>query len=243
MVLGDTCTRACRFCNVKTGNPRGVVDRDEPAKVARAVAAMRLTYVVITMVDRDDLDDGGAAHVAACVEAVKQENPGILVETLSGDFQGRERDLAALAASRVDVLAHNVECVERLTPAVRDRRSCYRQSLAALGRFKALGCGRLVKSSIMLGLGEREDEVRRTLQDLRSAGVDVVTLGQYLQPSPAHLSVAEFVTPARFDGWREEAIGMGFLFCASGPLVRSSYKAGEMFVEKYLRGAHEKAAP
>jgi lipoic acid synthetase len=243
MVLGDTCTRACRFCNVKTGNPRGAVDRDEPAKVAHAVAAMKLSYVVITMVDRDDLEDGGAAHVAACASAIKAASPGILVETLSGDFQGREHDLATLCAAPVDVLAHNVECVERLTPEVRDRRCSYRQSLRALQSFKRSGGGRLVKSSIMLGLGETDAEVRATLADLRSAGADVVTLGQYLQPSPAHLPVARFVPPAEFDSWRDEAVRTGFLFCASGPLVRSSYKAGEMFVEQYLRGADRRPAP
>jgi lipoic acid synthetase len=235
MLMGDVCTRACRFCNVKTGNPRGWLDHDEPAKIARAVTAMGLSYVVLTMVDRDDLEDGGAAHVARCVGAVKDSAPQVLVETLVGDFEADERDLATLAASPVDVLAHNVECVERLTPAVRDPRCSYARSLRTLEILRGLGGGRLCKSSIMLGLGEREDEVRATLKDLRAAGVDVVTLGQYLQPSPGHLPVAEFVTPERFECWREEARSMGFLFCASGPLVRSSYKAGEAFVERYLR--------
>jgi lipoic acid synthetase len=237
MLLGDVCTRACRFCNVKTGNPRGRVDAEEPEKVARAVVAMGLSYVVLTMVDRDDLTDGGASHVAATVCALKRADPGLLVETLVGDFLGREEDLAALARSPVDVLAHNVECVERLTREVRDPRCSYAQSLRALHLLKRHGNGRLCKSSLMLGLGETEDEVRAALCDLREAGVDVVTLGQYLQPSPAHLPVAEFVPPARFDRWREEAESIGFLFCASGPLVRSSYKAGEMFVERYLRAS------
>jgi lipoic acid synthetase len=235
MLLGDVCTRACRFCNVKTGNPRGWIDPEEPAKVAHAVREMRLSYVVLTMVDRDDLEDGGAAHVAACVEAVKRETPDVLVETLVGDFGARERDLATLAASPVDVLAHNVECVERLTPEVRDRRCSYERSLRSLGILKRLGGGRLCKSSVMLGLGERDEEVLATLRDLRAAGVDLVTLGQYLQPSPGHLPVAEFVAPARFDRWRDVAAELGFVFCASGPLVRSSYKAGEMFVERFLR--------
>jgi lipoic acid synthetase len=235
MLLGDTCTRACRFCNVKTGNPRGRVDAQEPEKLASAVVAMGLTYVVLTMVDRDDLPDGGARHVADCVRALKRANPDVLVETLVGDFLGREGDIRTLAEAPVDVLAHNVECVERLTPEVRDSRCGYAQSLRALEILKREGGGRLCKSSLMLGLGEAGHEVLATLQDLRAAGVDVVTLGQYLQPSPAHLPVAEFVPPARFDRWREEAESLGFLFCASGPLVRSSYKAGELFVEKFLR--------
>jgi lipoyl synthase len=239
MLLGDTCTRACRFCNVKTGNPRGKVDAEEPAKVARAVAAMGLTYVVLTMVDRDDLPDGGAAHVAATVRALKDASPGLLVETLVGDFLGREEDILTLAQAPIDVLAHNVETVERLTREVRDPRCSYARSLDALALLKRHGGGRLCKSSVMLGLGEAEDEVRATLRDLRAAGVDVVTLGQYLQPSPAHLPVAEFVPPARFDRWREEAGSLGFLFCASGPLVRSSYKAGELFVERHLRARRE----
>jgi lipoic acid synthetase len=235
MLLGDTCTRACRFCNVKTGNPRGRVDAAEPGKIAGAVAAMGLSYVVLTMVDRDDLPDGGAAHVAATVAALKRAKPEILVETLVGDFQGREQDVETLAAAPVDVLAHNVECVERLTPSVRDPRCGYRRSLRALELLKSHGGGRLCKSSLMLGLGETDDEVAATLRDLRAAGVDVVTLGQYLQPSPGHLPVAAFVTPERFDSWRAEADRLGFLFCASGPLVRSSYKAGELFVERFLR--------
>lgn len=235
MLMGDTCTRACRFCNVKTGNPRGALDRDEPSKVAHAVTTMGLSYVVLTMVDRDDLEDGGAAHVAACVQAVKDANPAILVETLLGDFHADPGQLATIAAAPVDVLAHNVECVERITPDVRDPRCSYARSLETLAVLKRTGGGRLCKSSIMLGLGERDDEVARTLEDLRGAGVDVVTLGQYLQPSPGHLPVAAFVTPGRFEEWRVRAMSLGFLFCASGPLVRSSYKAGEMFVERYLR--------
>jgi lipoic acid synthetase len=235
MLMGDVCTRACRFCNVKTGNPRGWLDAEEPAKVAHAVRSMDLSYVVLTMVDRDDLPDGGAAHVAACVAAIKHAGADVLVETLVGDFQAREKDIETLARAPVDVLAHNVECVERLTRTVRDPRCSYARSLRALELLKRHGSGRLCKSSIMLGLGEREDEVRAALRDLRSAGVDVVTLGQYLQPSPGHLPVAEYVPPARFDRWREEAAEIGFLFCASGPLVRSSYKAGELFVERFLR--------
>ncbi|MEY2742590.1 MAG: hypothetical protein RIS21_958 [Planctomycetota bacterium] len=235
MLLGDTCTRACRFCDVKAGNPGGRTDPDEPQKVADAVATMRLTYVVLTMVDRDDLPDGGAAHVAATVRALKERVPGLLVETLLGDFKAAERDLTTVCGAPIDVLAHNVETTERLTRLVRDGKSGYGQTLKALESLKRLGGGRLTKSSIMLGLGETDAEVRSTLKDLRGVGVDVVTLGQYLQPSKWHLPVAEYVHPSRFDAWKAEAEALGFLFCASGPLVRSSYKAGEMFVEKYLR--------
>jgi lipoyl synthase len=235
MLLGDTCTRACRFCNVKTGNPRGVVDTDEPRKLAHAVKTMGLTYVVLTMVDRDDLPDGGAAHVLNCTAALKAAVPDLLIETLLGDFKAREAELRLLAQGPIDVLAHNVETTEPMTRRVRDGKSGYRQSLKALELMKRHGDSRLVKTSLMLGLGETPADVRATLRDLRSLGVDVVTFGQYLQPSPDHLSVAEFITPSAFDAWKDEADALGFLFCASGPLVRSSYKAGELFVESYLR--------
>lgn len=235
MVLGDVCTRACRFCNVKTGRPGGRVDAAEPANLARAVRTMGLTYVVVTMVDRDDLPDGGAAHVAACAAAVKDAAPGIKVELLVGDFRARREDLRTVARSPADVLAHNVETVRALTRRVRDGKSSYDASLAALRLLKEEAPGKLTKSSVMLGLGESADEVRATLHDLRRAGVDLLTLGQYLQPTPKHLEVAEFVTPAAFDAWRIEAEAAGFLFCASGPLVRSSYRAGEMFAERWLR--------
>lgn len=235
MVLGDTCTRHCRFCDVKTGNPRGALDADEPAKLAEVTASMKLSYVVLTMVDRDDLEDGGALHVARCVSAMKASTPGLLVETLVGDFRARREALRIVAESEADVLAHNVETTRPLTRKVRDGKSSYDQSLAALGLLKELAPRKLTKSSIMLGLGESEDEVLETLQDLRAVGVDLVTLGQYLQPSPKHLEVQEYIEPAVFDAWAEQAKELGFLHCASGPLVRSSYKAGELFTETYLR--------
>jgi lipoic acid synthetase len=238
MLLGDTCTRACGFCAVKTGNPRGVVDAGEPRKVAEAVAAMGLRYVVITTVDRDDLDDGGAAHFAATVTAIRASDPAVRVEVLTGDFRGEDAPLATVVAARPDVFAHNVEVVERLTPRARDRRAGYRTSLAVLARAKTLAPGILTKSSVMLGLGETEDEVVATLRDLRDHGVDVVTLGQYLRPTPRHLPVEEYVAPERFDALRAIAGGMGFLYCAAGPLVRSSYKAAEHF----LRGMLERNA-
>jgi len=235
MVMGDTCTRKCRFCNVKTGNPKGWLDHDEPRKLADAVAAMDLGYVVLTMVDRDDLADGGAAHVNACVEAVTEACPKLKVELLAGDFRADRELIGSLSGGGSHVLAHNVECVERLTRTVRDGKCGYRQSLRALQLMKELAPTKLTKSSIMLGLGETDDEVRRTLRDLRDVQVDIVTLGQYLQPSARHLPVAEYVTPETFHSWRLVAEEMGFLFCASGPLVRSSYKAGELFTERYLR--------
>jgi lipoic acid synthetase len=235
MVMGEVCTRKCRFCNVKTGNPKGWLDHDEPRKLAKAVAAMELSYVVLTMVDRDDLEDQGAAHVNACVDHVLNACPDLKVELLAGDFRADEDLIGALARGKSHVLAHNVETVERLTRTVRDAKCGYRQSLRTLELFKKLAPTRLTKSSIMLGLGETDDELRQTLADLRAVEVDIVTLGQYLQPSPRHLPVVEYVAPEIFHSWRLVAEEMGFLFCASGPLVRSSYKAGELFTEQYLR--------
>lgn len=235
MVMGDTCTRGCKFCNVKSGNPQGALDIFEPKKLADAVENMGLSYVVLTMVDRDDLEDGGAEHVERCVETTLDRCPDLKVEVLMGDFRGLKPSLQRIAHGRTHVLAHNVETVERLTPTVRDRRSGYRQSLEALQYLKSEAKDKLTKSSIMLGLGETDEEVDQTLVDLREHDVDIVTLGQYLQPSARHLAVEEYVPPAVFDRWRERAEELGFLFCASGPLVRSSYKAGELFAERWLR--------
>ncbi len=241
MLLGDTCTRACAFCAVKTGNPRGRVDAAEPTKIAEAVKAMRLKYVVLTTVDRDDLKDSGAAHFAATVEAIRRLDPAILIETLTGDFHGNVDALRTMLASRPDVFAHNVETVERLTPRVRDKRASYAQSLAMLRHGRELlaaaaGDARVfTKSSLQLGHGETIDEVVVAMRDLRAHGVDLLTLGQYLRPTPKHLPVARFVEPTEFD--RLAAIGMelGFAHVAAGPLVRSSYRAGEHFVENVLR--------
>lgn len=235
MVLGDTCTRACRFCNVKTGNPRGALDRDEPAKLALAVRTMNLSYTVLTMVDRDDLPDGGADHVNRCVDAVARACPDLKIEILAGDFRAMEAPLASLAQGRAHVLAHNIETVEELTRRVRDGKSGYAQSLRALEILKAAAPDKLTKSSIMLGLGETDAQVRKAMGDLLARGVDILTFGQYLQPTPKHLPVASYVHPDAFARWKEEAESMGFLFCASGPLVRSSYKAGEMFANRWLR--------
>ena len=238
MVMGGTCTRGCRFCSVPTGKP-GPLDAEEPRKVSETVGLMGVGYVVVTSVDRDDLPDGGAAHFAQVIRRCKADHPALLVEVLTPDFQGDEAALAAIVAASPDVVAHNVETVRRLTPAVRDRRAGYDQTLAVLRAYKRLGA-RYTKTSIMLGLGETEAEVEECLRDLREASVDIVTFGQYLRPSQEarHLPVTEFVHPRQFDAYAEMARGMGFLYVASGPLVRSSYKAGELFLEGMIRGAN-----
>ncbi|MBI3072725.1 MAG: lipoyl synthase [Deltaproteobacteria bacterium] len=234
MLLGDVCTRGCRFCHVTTGNPRGALNHDEPANAARAVAKMGLDYVVLTSVDRDDLEDGGAAHFADTVRAIRAAVPRVLVETLTPDFRGHERALATLFEARPSVFAHNIETVRRLTRTVRDRRASYDLSLAVLEAGRRAGL--TTKSSIMVGLGERDDEILETLTDLRAVGVSLVTIGQYLQPTSWHLPVVEFVTPARFDALRDESLRLGFRFVASGPLVRSSYRAAELFIEGTIDG-------
>ncbi len=234
MLLGDTCTRACRFCAVATGNPRGLVDADEPRKTAEAVKAIGLEYLVLTTVDRDDLEDGGAAHLAETVRRIREASPKTRLEFLVGDFRGRRASLETLLASAPDVFAHNLETVERLTPAVRDRRASYRQSLDVLAMSRDIAPHIPTKSSLMLGLGETEDEIRASLHDFRSVSVDFLTLGQYLRPTPRHLPVERFVTPAEFEAWRVEAEGLGFRHVSSGPLVRSSYKAAEIAIKNLL---------
>jgi lipoic acid synthetase len=235
MLLGDTCTRGCRFCAVTTGNPRGAVDVREPEHVARAIAGMGLQYVVMTMVDRDDLLDGGASHVGRTVSRLKELRPDILVETLLGDFGGHMDYVDITVDAKPDVWAHNIEVVERLQRTIRDVRCSYERSLSVLRRVKERDASRITKSSIMVGIGEEDDEVLVTLRDLRAAGVDLVTVGQYLRPSPKHAEVSRYVTPETFDMYRVEAEKMGFRFAASGPLVRSSYKAAEVFVKSVLR--------
>jgi lipoic acid synthetase len=239
MLLGDTCTRGCRFCAVKTARLPAPPDADEPRKSAESVQLMELDYVVLTSVDRDDLPDGGAAHFAATVRAVRAASPQTLIEVLIPDFRGDPVALATLLSSRPDVVAQNLETVERLTHPVRDPRAGYRQTLELLARVKRLAPGTFTKSSLMLGLGEEADEVRSALRDLRAAGAEFVTLGQYLRPTPEHLPVQRYVTPAEFEAWRVEAESMGFLVAASGPLVRSSYRAGEFAIRAVLqrRGA------
>jgi len=225
MLMGAVCTRACRFCSVDTGNPHGWLDAEEPDHAARTVQLMKLRYVVLTSVDRDDLDDGGAAHYAACVRAIKGLNPHTAVEALTPDFQGLRAAVETVVDSGIEVFAQNIETVERLTHPVRDARAGYRQTLTVLAAAKARRAGLLTKSSLMLGLGESDEEIAATLADLRAAGVDIVTLGQYLRPTVNHLPVQRFVTPAQFDHYREQALARGFLECVAGPLVRSSYRA------------------
>jgi lipoic acid synthetase len=225
MLMGAVCTRACRFCSVDTGNPRGWLDPEEPENAARTVELMKLAYVVLTSVDRDDLHDGGAAHYAACVRAIKRRNPNTAVEALTPDFQGVLRDVATVVDSGIEVFAQNIETVQRLTHPVRDPRAGYEQTLRVLAHAKQHRSAVLTKSSLMLGLGETDAEIDATLADLRAAGVDIVTLGQYLRPTLNHLPVQRFVTPAEFDRYRQQALARGFLECVSGPLVRSSYRA------------------
>ncbi len=225
MVMGAVCTRACRFCSVDTGNPHGWLDAQEPANVARSVALMKLKYVVLTSVDRDDLTDGGAAHYAACVRAIKEVNPGTAVEALTPDFQGVLTDVETVLDSGVEVFAQNVETVRRLTHPVRDPRAGYEQTIAVLAHAKRYKPEVLTKTSLMLGLGESEAEILETLKDLRAVGVDIVTLGQYLRPTLNHLPVERFVTPEEFASYRETGLALGFLEIVSGPLVRSSYRA------------------
>jgi len=234
MLLGDTCTRACKFCAVKTGNPRGYVDWVEPRRVAEAVKELDLDYVVLTSVTRDDLEDGGASVYAKTVRLIKEMCPNIIVEVLIPDFNNDPNALKMVVESGVDVVAHNIETVERLTPKVRDPRAGYWKSLRTLKMIKDLSAKIFTKSSIMLGLGERDDEVVKAMRDLRSVGVDIFTIGQYLQPTRRHLPVVEYVAPEKFKWFKEIGERLGFLYVASGPLVRSSYKAGEYFIKHVL---------
>ena len=242
MLLGDRCSRGCNFCDVQTGGMEPP-DPDEPAAVADAVEEIGLDYVVLTSVDRDDLPDQGAAHFAETVREIKRRDPSILVETLTPDFRGEPDLVREVLSAGPDVFAHNVETVERLQWPVRDRRAGYEQSLSVLDLAAREGEG-YVKTSLMLGVGEYDHEIYRTLSDLREIGTDVVTLGQYLQPSRSHLDVYEYVHPDAFETWRRVAEEeLGFLYCASGPTVRSSYRAGELFVEAVERdGADPTAA-
>ncbi len=237
MLMGDTCTRGCRFCQVKTAARPPALDPDEPRHVAEAIAKLHLDYVVVTSVDRDDLPDGGAGHFADAIRRLK-EIPGLLVEVLTPDFQGDPEAVRTVGRAGPDVFANNVETVRRLTPAVRDARAGYDQTLAVLARMRGEFPKVVTKSSIMVGLGETEAEVLECMRDLRGAGVDILTLGQYLRPSAWHLPVVEWVTPARFAAYREAGLALGFRYVASGPLVRSSYRAAELF----LRGEIEARA-
>jgi lipoic acid synthetase len=225
MLMGAVCTRTCRFCSVDTGNPRGWLDTEEPRNAAHTVELMKLKYVVLTSVNRDDLPDGGARHYADCIRAIKQRCPATAVEALTPDFQGVLADVGTVVDSGLDVFAQNVETVRRLTHPVRDPRAGYEQTLRVLAHAKQHSPRVLTKTSLMLGLGETDEEIAATMADLRAAHVDILTLGQYLRPTVNHLAVQRFVTPQEFDRYRDEALAHGFLECVSGPLVRSSYRA------------------
>lgn len=232
MIMGDLCTRGCRFCAVKTARRGSPLDPDEPKKVSESIALMGLDYVVITSVNRDDLPDGGALHFAKVIEQAKRDDPALIVEVLTPDFQGIAEQAAVVADAGPHVFAHNVETVRRLTPRVRDPRAAYDQSIAILQFVKETFPAIHTKSSLMLGVGERDEEILETFQDLRRAGVSFLTLGQYLQPSRRHLPVQEFVTPEKFGYLKQWGEAFGFDYVASGPLVRSSYRAGEFYIRR-----------
>ncbi|HEU4749381.1 MAG TPA: lipoyl synthase [Gemmatimonadaceae bacterium] len=225
MLMGAVCTRACRFCSVDTGNPRGWLDAEEPENTARSVELMKLKYIVLTSVNRDDLPDGGAEHYAAAIRAIKRRTPAVAVEALTPDFQGVMRDVETVVDSGLEVFAQNVETVKRLTHPVRDPRASYEQTLAVLEHAKKHRPDVLTKTSLMLGLGETDEEIAATMDDLRAVNVDLLTLGQYLRPTVHHLEVQRFVTPTEFDQYRLWALAKGFRECVAGPLVRSSYRA------------------
>jgi len=234
MVMGDTCTRGCRFCAVKTARFPAALDPDEPTNVATAIAEMDLDYVVVTSVDRDDVRDGGAAHFAACIRAIRERAPATKVEVLIPDFRGDLAALKKVVDAQPDVIAQNQETVRRLTHPVRDRKASYDTTLAVLKAIKDMAPSMFTKSSLMVGLGETDDEVEEAMRDLRAVGVDFLTVGQYLQPTPKHLPVVAFVTPDRFRTYEQLGLSLGFRYVASGPLVRSSYKAGEFFIHRLL---------
>ncbi|KAF7131790.1 hypothetical protein RHSIM_Rhsim09G0155100 [Rhododendron simsii] len=251
MLLGDTCTRGCRFCAVKTSRNPAPPDPMEPENTAQAIASWGVDYIVLTSVDRDDIPDGGSGHFAETVKAMKNLKPDIMVECLTSDFRGDLNAVATLVHSGLDVFAHNIETVKRLQRIVRDPRAGYEQSLSVLRHAKHSKEGMITKSSIMLGLGESEDEIKEAMADLRAIDVDILTLGQYLQesrdpllqefarrrwePTPLHLTVKEYVTPEKFASWKEYGESIGFRYVASGPLVRSSYRAGELFVKTMVK--------
>lgn len=231
MLMGSVCTRACPFCAVDTGNPGGALDPAEPTNAAASVRIMALRYIVLTSVDRDDLPDGGAAHYAACIREIKRVNPQTGVEALTPDFRGDAAAVRTVVEAPLEVFAHNVETVERLTGIVRDPRAGYAQSLSVLEAAKRHNGCVLTKSSLMLGLGETDDEIEAALDDLRNVGVDLLTLGQYLRPTPNHLPVQRYVHPDDFSRYRQLGLERGFVEVVSGPLVRSSYRA-ERALEK-----------
>lgn len=228
MLLGSVCTRACKFCAVDTGNPKGLIDAKEPQKVANSIAQMNLKYAVLTSVNRDDLEDGGAMHFAQTVVSTKKEAPGVIIEALVPDFLGKRESIETLLDSNVEVFAQNLETVKRLTHQVRDHRAGYEQTLEVLAYAKKYSPKTISKTSLMLGLGESEDELLESFNDIRSAGVDVLTLGQYMRPTINHLPVEKWYSPEEFQYMKKLALDIGFKEVASGPLVRSSYRADKI---------------
>ena len=228
MLLGDVCTRACKFCAVDTGNPRGRLDKKEPYKVAQSIKKMSLKYAVLTSVNRDDLADGGAKHYSNTIEAVKDACPKVMVEALTPDFEGKNKSISILLSSSLDVFAQNVETVERLTARVRDPRAGYQQTLNVLEKAKKLSPEVLTKTSLMLGLGETTKEIQSTMVDAYSVGVEILTLGQYLRPTLNHLPVERYIPPEEFLHYKNMAKEIGFKEVASGPMVRSSYRADKV---------------
>ncbi len=239
MLMGDVCTRGCRFCHVKTAARPPPLDPDEPRHLAEAVAELGLDYIVVTSVDRDDLPDGGAGHFADAIRRLKAID-GLLVEVLTPDFQGDAEAVRTVGRAAPDVFANNLETVRRLTPLVRDARASYQQTLDVLARMKREFPRVVTKSSLMLGLGEAPAEVEEAMRDLRAHGVEILTFGQYLRPSEWHLPVVEWVSPEAFEAWRRRGLELGFRYVASGPLVRSSYRAAELFLRGELAA---RAAP
>ena len=233
MLMGDTCTRACRFCHVNHGKPRPL-DPQEPQHLAEAIGKLGIDYAVITCVDRDDVADGGASHFAKCIEHLRTNFPRIMVEVLTSDFQGKQADIQKVMDAKPHVYAHNIETVERLQTVARDRRASYKQSLGVLEYVKKADSKMFTKSSIMVGLGEKPDEVLQAMKDLRTVGVIFLTIGQYLRPTAWNLKVTEYVAPEQFEEYEAKGLEMGFLYVAAGPYVRSSYKAGELFIKSCI---------
>jgi len=225
MLMGDTCTRACQFCSVNTGNPNGWLDKEEPSKIAETIAIMDLKYIVLTCVNRDDISDGGAQHFADTVNAIKKLSPKTEVEVLTSDFNGAYDSVETVVNSPIKVFAQNIETVERLTHPIRDPRAGYKKTLDVLQMAKEINADMITKSSIILGLGEKEEEIYQTFKDLRDHNVDIVTLGQYLRPTLNHHPIDRWVTPEEFDLYRKVGLKYGFLEVISSPMARSSYRA------------------